>query len=472
MINFLKPILLTIFITLTTIYVGLFVSITEYMGSLVALLTLSYCIGFFFFYILLSQNLIFKSNKEIKFSRAELFIIGVLLSYVLGAFISSLMGFRDPSVLAYGHLGDFFQLIYLANINDYTSVTNGGYLPGIVVLSKLISYLFYFTENMLEIEWNIILYGIITFAVLIISTFPFLKNVSIFKKIIIISLLSISMPFFLNMERGNWVLLSLLFLSLILLSSSKYRSIFLVIFASLKIMNLPFAAIFVLSKSMPIKKLIITSVPIFVIFGLIIIVFGTRVDYSLLISSVSSATGFFPDGHIATAHSGLYASLVYYDLNFVSTAFNRFDYVNYFLMIMKILLIFFFIILIYYRYKSNIEMNNKEIPILSFIAIFFTMKLFHPHNTDMNLILLIPVFCILLSEENVKSYLVPSALISILFFDLTFYSLFEVELIDHVQRHSMHYFTLKTFIYPIIYLGLIISSFYEITKKLKGYHIK
>ena len=40
MINFLKPILLTIFITLTTIYVGLFVSITEYMGSLVALNTI------------------------------------------------------------------------------------------------------------------------------------------------------------------------------------------------------------------------------------------------------------------------------------------------------------------------------------------------------------------------------------------------------------------------------------------------
>ena len=187
---------------------------------------------------------------------------------------------------------------------------------------------------------------------------------------------------------------------------------------------------------------------------------------------MTSPQTFFPDGHIATAHSGLYASLVYYDLNFVSAAFNRVDYVNYFLMIMKILLVFFFIILIYYRYKSNVEMDNKEIPILSFIAIFFTMKLFHPANTDMNLILLIPVFCILLSEENVKSYLVPSALISILFFDLTFYTLLEVENIDHVQRHSMHYFTLKTFIYPIIYLGLIISSFYEITKKLKGYHIK
>lgn len=124
--------------------------------------------------------------------------------------------------------------------------------------------------------------------------------------------------------------------------------------------------------------------------------------------------------------------------------------------------------LIYYRFIGNSNKDDREFIVLSFIAIFFTMKLFHPANTDMNLILIIPVFCILLSDVSKKSYLVSSALISILFFDLTFYSLLDVQYVDHVQRESMHYFTPKTFIYPIIYFGLILSSLYEIIKKVKN----
>lgn len=468
--NFIKFSSIGIFGLFSVIYTSLFLSSISYIEFWVCLVTLAYSVIFFLFYFLTSRNQIFKFYKEINFSRVELFIIGTLLSFVLGAVIEAIFGFRDPYILTLGHQGDFFQMIYLAYINNFTDVTNGGYLPGMVILSKLTSYLFIFSDNMIRNEWNIILYVFISLTILTVSTIPFLKDVTFFKKIIVFSLLLISLPFHLNMERGNWVLLSLLLLSLILLSSSRYRNIFIATFASLKIFNLPFAALFALSKNVSIKMLLITSVLLYTAFALIIIILNIQVDYSLLLHMVTShvESMFFPDGHIATAHSGLYATLAFYDLSNVSLSLNRAMIVSYFFLAMKSLLILFFSMLIYFRFMRNNDKDDREFIVLSFIGIFFTLKLFHPANTDMNLILIIPVFCILLADVSKKSYLVPSALMSIIFFDLTFYSLLEVQHIDMFKRESMHYFTLKTFIYPIIYSGLIISSLYEIIKKMKN----
>ena len=376
----------------------------------------------------------------------------------LFANISSMYLLYVPTGLTAGHAGDFFELIRLSIGNSYQSISGLGYLPGVLASSKIISLFFYGEAAALTtVIYNWVLYFLISFLPIILLHL-IMKKGSL--KITVVWLytfaLTLSHPFLLQLERGNWCYLSVIgFALLFLVNSTRHRSITTAYIASLKILNLPILPIFFLGDVVKVKSFLKALVIIFVGSVLVLLVFQSQFDYGALLKSLGSKGHFFQDAHVASAHSGAYAIFRFFVNGNVFTDVVRGEFVRMMLYALSMTLILLYSIAFYIYKIRGCVFSLTELAYLA-ISILAAMKLFHHNNADMNLMLFMPFLFFICSNLVLRIDRIIFAVGMILLFKLDFLAFSEASYIDHVQRVISHHFTLRGLIYPAVYVLLII----------------
>lgn len=412
------------------------------------------------FFIFLFKTLINIDHSNESFIKRRSITL-LLFTLVLVA-ASNYVNILSPNALTigvpFGHFGDFFQLLTLVNISDYSGVTQIGYLPTIVLLGKIVLFAFYKTAEFVPTSANnIFAYSLISLFILFTSTLYAWKidRKYYFLPLFIVFLLSY--PSILQFERGNWVLASLLFLSLFLFyyDNKKLSSTFLSVFVLLKILNF-----FILPAVFLIKKFnylffFIFSIILFVVSLFYVYVFSPGgADYNQLITSVFGSSLHFPDAHIATAHSGAYATYRFLFTSGIIQSVTPEIFSKISLSILVILFLMFTVLFfVIYRVKA-INYDIKEF-CFCFLTFFVATKLLHPNMTDMNLILLFPVIVRLTSLrmnfiENVMYACIVISVLPLHLFPISF-----VHYTDDAGRIFDYWFSTKSYIYSVSFFIFI-----------------
>jgi len=368
--------------------------------------------------------------------------------------------------LPFGHAGDFFQLIDLSIRNVYSEVSAIGYLPGVFTFSKALSFLFPTNNGALVINgisWT--LYFSVQIFVLVI-----VYNRSMIYKPYNSSLffmaLFLSYPFLLNFERGNWVFLSLLFFSLVLDKNSKINPAFFGIFTSIKVLNGILLLPLMLMKPYEIsRKLISIALFIVVIPSVILYFSNAELDYSKVFGNISG-TNAFPDAHIAIAHSGFYSMLVFFQNLNLFTTLDRIYFIELCVFILGILFLIqvIFLLMQVFVFKKFEEVDAY----LSLIYLFVIFKLFHHNNTDMNLILLIPIVLRLMCKKLAPLERVVLGFTMLLTINFNWFSLYSIQH-DDQGRIFDYWFTIRTILYPSFMLFIMLAYWVYIVRNTKNY---
>jgi hypothetical protein len=406
-----------------------------------------------FFYFLFTTLIKIDNSNELFIKKRS---IAVLLFALVLIMTSNYVNILSPQVLMigvpFGHFGDFFQLLHLVNIHSYSEITQIGYLPTIILFGKAVLFFFNKTAELVPINtYNISVYSLLSLGILFVTTLHAWKIDRRYFFLPLFIVFLVSYPSILQFERGNWVLASLLFLSLFLFyyDNQRLAPTFLSAFVLLKILNF-----FILPSILFIKKFnylffLISSIIIFVVslFYMYFVSPGDA-DYHQLLTSVFGSSMHFPDAHIATAHSGAYAT---YRFLFTSGIFQSISpeiFTKFSLLILVLLsLMFLLLFIIIYKVKK-VAYDVKEF-CFCFLTFFCVTKFFHPNMTDMNLILLFPVIIRLTSLRMNFIENIIYACVVILVLPLHLFPLSFVHYTDAAARTFDYWFSVKSYIYSV-----------------------
>lgn len=412
---------------------------------------------FFFFFFKELINIDHANDNFIK-KRSVTLLLFTLILVIASNYVNILSPYALTVGVPFGHFGDFFQLLYLVNIANYSEVTQIGYLPTIVLLGKIVLSVFYKTAELVPpTANNIFVYSLISLFILFATALHAWKidRKYFFLPLFIVFLFSY--PSILQFERGNWVLASLLFLSLFLFyyDNQKLSPIFLSVFVLLKILNF-----FILPAVFFIRKFnylyfFIFSIILFGISLFYVYVFSPGgADYNQLLASVFGSGLHFPDAHIATAHSGAYATYRFLFTSGIMQSVTSEIFSKFSLSILVILfLIFIILFFVIYRVKA-INYDIKEF-CFCFLTFFAAAKLLHPNMADMNLILLFPVIVRLTSLrmnfiENMMYACIVISVLPLHLFPISF-----VHYTDDAGRTFDYWFSTKSYIYSVSFFMFI-----------------
>ncbi len=420
-----------------------------------------------FFFIAISL-FIYKFIKDIIYSDISdcnlinILIFNVLIKYYLfslgvyfifNVFLTHMINVGIP----FGHAGDFFHILDLAYANSYTEISQIGYLPGLLSIIKCISIIFMTKDGAIDRNfygWALYL-AILTIS-LYIACRPAIRANSAKIGLPIFLIFFTSYPFLLELERGNLVIFSMVFLALsIQLFSSAWSGVFLGIFATLKVLNVVFLPSFLFSRKVSLITLGVVILISGAIFPIILFNFsGSQVDYGGLFGRLASI-GSFQDAHVAVAHSGAYATLTFFQNSGFFTHVDRQNFLR-ISMVLLLVLLFLYYFLEIYLFTVKKKFYSKKDLCFSLISIFIITKLFHQNNTDMNLVLLFPMMIQLFIEKLNSTEKLIFSLLLLLLFPFYINILFAIE-----ELNSMFYYSSRTLIFSLIYLNVLILSFFR-----------
>ncbi len=365
--------------------------------------------------------------------------------------------------LPVGHLRDFFETINYGKNNNYNALTTIGYLPPLLFISKVVS-LFCSSDRVLFAQavtqtvdlglrdWA--LYAALMVAVLAVIIKPaFEKGRGAFGLPLLFVLFT-SYPYLLELERGNWVMLSAVAYALVLRSFSSGHLPAAAAFAStIKIINPVFCPLFFLKKDFRVKAfafwtLIFLAVPLAVLF-----LAGVEVNYLGTFRRVTS-TNTFPDAHIAIAHSGVYALLVLFQDSGSLLFLDRKTVLLFDKYALIVMLLSYFAMEFFLRKGKHADFTKKDF-CFAFIAVFSILKLLHPNNVDMNYIMLLPFIVALLAEKQDALEKAIFACAALFLFPFHHFNLFPVRY-EELGVANDYYFTARILVFSAG-LGVVVA---------------
>lgn len=377
----------------------------------------------------------------------KIFLWGMLVVAVGGlASLYAAFGGAPGAIGLPGHTGDFFQLIDLSIKNRYEDVSRIGYLPGVLVMSKLLSLAFPVEHgDVARTSMAYFLYFLIQFSVLYITVRASSQTSGSTNAFLLI-LFFVSYPFLLNLERGNWVFLSMLFFVLSFVESATFGPVALGAFASLKAFNAAFLPPFFMNEK---PKTLKFAISLLFFAGLLpLIIFSlcdSHIAYSDLFKNLTGA-GASPDAHIAAAHSGAYAMLVTLQDAGMFVEIDRVAFVQKSIFLLAIALVVVYLVMFYQRFV--LKTFDRLDTYFYLLLIFFLTKLLHHQNTDMNFVIVIPILIRLFFENIASLERVIHACSLILMTNLNLFVLYSVRL--GAQDGGDGLFSLRTLIYPVV----------------------
>jgi len=357
--------------------------------------------------------------------------------------------------IPFGHGGDFFHILDLAYGNNYSEISQIGYLPGLLSITKIMSIFFMKKDGLIDRNfYGWALYLVIFSISLYIVCRPLIKTTFANIRLPIFLVFFTSYPFLLELERGNFVIISMVFLALsIQLYDGVWSSSFVGLFSTLKILNIAFLPSFLFSRKVKLRFLVSAILICGLIFPLILFYLtGSQVNYDGLFGRVIS-TGSFQDAHVAVAHSGAYAALTFLQNSGIFPYADRQNFLyKSTILLLTLLLLYYFMEIYFFILKKKI-FQKKDL-CFSLIGVFILTKFFYQNNTDMNLILLFPIIVQLFLEKLSYVEKLIFALLLLLLFPFYIVIFFNIE-----ELNSFFYYSSRTLIYTFIYLNIIILSF-------------
>lgn len=401
------------------------------------------------------QDTIFLDNYDNNILRIKVlfkyYLFTISIYFVFNVFLTHNISVGIP----FGHAGDFFHILNLSYINNYSEISQIGYLPGLLAITKSISLLFMKKEGLIDINlYSWMLYFGIFLSSLYIVCLPVIKADNLKMGLPVYFIFITSYPFILEIERGNFVILTMIFLSLsIQLYHTQWTGIFIGIFSSLKLLNIVFLPSFLLSRKISFKITMISILLFGLVFPLVLLYLtGSKIDYSGLFN-VATTSGTFPDAHVAVAHSGAYSTLTLLQNSGMFSHIDRHNFINKSIILLIIFIIIYYTLELYYFFLKNKVFLKKDL-CFSLIAIFMLTKFFHQNNTDMNLILLFPIMIQLFFEKLTYIENLIFSLLLLLLFPFYVLILFGVQ-----DSNVVFYYSARTLVYALIFITIAILSF-------------
>jgi hypothetical protein len=387
-----------------------------------------------------------------------------LLSFAIYFLFNTFLTHKINVGIPFGHAGDFFHILDLSYANSYSEISQIGYLPGLLSITKIMSIFFMKKDGLIDRNfygWALYLafFSLSLYAI----CRPAIKVNFAKIGLPIFFIFFTSYPFLLELERGNLVILSMFFLAISIQSYNfKSSSIYIGLFSTLKALNIVFLPSFLFSRRIRVTALGASILISGLILPLILFYLSDgKLDYDGLLGRLSS-TGSFPDAHVAVAHSGAYAALTFLQGSGFFMDVDRPDFLNNSIILLLAFLVLYYCFEFYFFILKRKPHSKKDL-CFSLISIFIMTKLFHQNNTDMNLILLFPMIIQLFLEKLSFNEKLIFSLLLLLLFPFYVNILFGIE-----DSNSIFYYSSRTLIFTIIYINILIlsfSRFFEIFKR-------